>query len=646
MFSLVVLISLFMQPQPADTSDPGLGTRFEISDEYTWPTDASSYASGTFGETRSVHFHAALDIKTWARKGYRVFAARDGKIFRVAIGPTGYGKVIYLKHRDGSYSVYAHLLSFREDLQHYVDSLRLRDYSFELDRRVDSLNITVSRGDVIGYSGASGVGPPHLHFELRTPSNKPFNPLLTNLTIPDDVPPRFSGLTIEPLTEYSRIEGGHKIYRRKAALNGGNYDFGTIDVSGPVGLGVDVFDQANRVPNAYAVYELKLLLEDKLLFHSKVDSFSYHETDQLFLDRVYPILKRTGRGYQRLFLKDGNTLPFYKQAQSNGKIDLDPGSYRLQIVARDYYGNEQPAYLTLNVSEPTFPASPEPGLVRALSSDPRTFSPGQLEQWDWDTDWIRFNNNSQDSYSVISFDMDNGSLGSFFHTRNTLDLSKHTKLLIENGNGERLHLKRIYPGEIYRYSSRGGRLMFKFPRETFYDTLTVAAVYDIIRDDSIRVDLYPKDQPVKNEFRIMFLKDQLSADTTGMAFYYLDPRKNKLNYLPTDQTNRLFTAMAENMGTYYILPDSVSPELSNPNLYRRRDGKWMVSVTLTDNRSGINYRELEMYVNGVRGIPEYEPENDLVHYYHPDFTPASENRIRVVAEDHAGNRSKKEFILN
>lgn len=646
MFSLVLLISLFMQPQPADTSDPGPGSRFEISDEYTWPTDASTYASGTFAETRSVHFHAALDIKTWARKGYRVFAARDGKVFRVAVGPTGYGKVIYLKHRDGSYSVYAHLLAFREDLQHYVDSLRLRDYSFELDRRVDSLNITVSRGEVIGYSGASGVGPPHLHFELRTPSNKPFNPLLTNLAISDDVPPRFSGLAVEPLSEYSRIEGRHEIYHRNAASNGKNYDFGTIEVSGPVGLGVDVFDQANRVPNAYAVYELKLLLEEKLLFHSKVDSFSYHETEQLFLDRVYPILKRTGRGYQRLFIKDGNTLPFYKQSRSNGKIDLAPGRYRLQIVARDYYGNEQHAYLTLDVSEPDLPASPEPGLERPLSTDPGSFQAEQLDRWDWDTDWIRLNNQSPNSYSVVSFDMRNGSLGTFFHTRKTLNLVNHTSLIIENGNNERLRMQRIYPSRVHRYSTLGGRIMFKFPKESFYDTLTVGAVYDILEEDSVRVDLYPRLQPVKNEFRIMFLKDQLSPETTGMAFYYLDPRKNELNYLPTGQTNRLLTAMAGNMGTYYILPDSVSPELSNPNIYRRRDGKWMVSVSLKDNRSGINYENLEMYVNGVRGIPEYEPENDLVHYYHPNFKPASENRIRVVAEDRVGNRSEREFILN
>ncbi len=79
---------------------------------YLWPTEASPYLTSTFAETRSAHFHAALDIKTWGQRGYEVYATRDGVVDRIAIGPRGYGKVVYLKHNDGSYSVYAHLLSF------------------------------------------------------------------------------------------------------------------------------------------------------------------------------------------------------------------------------------------------------------------------------------------------------------------------------------------------------------------------------------------------------------------------------------------------------------------------------------------------------------------------------------------------------
>src|SRR6056297_2382524 len=106
LFTLLIAIAAHpLSAQESHSFDP-------TQAQYSWPTEASRYLSSTFGETRAAHFHAALDIKTWGRKGYEVYATRDGVVDRIAIGPRGYGKVIYLKHDDGSYSVYAHLLSF------------------------------------------------------------------------------------------------------------------------------------------------------------------------------------------------------------------------------------------------------------------------------------------------------------------------------------------------------------------------------------------------------------------------------------------------------------------------------------------------------------------------------------------------------
>ena len=48
--------------------------------DYRWPIDISRHLSGTFGETRSAHFHSGLDIKTWGREGYPVFASERGYI--------------------------------------------------------------------------------------------------------------------------------------------------------------------------------------------------------------------------------------------------------------------------------------------------------------------------------------------------------------------------------------------------------------------------------------------------------------------------------------------------------------------------------------------------------------------------------------
>ena len=207
---------------------------FQIAKDYTWPTNASEFASASFGETRAAHFHAALDVKTWGREGFRVYATRDGILHRLGISHRGYGKVVYLKHDDGSYSIYAHLQRFIRDFQALADSIRFKDFRFQIDHNFEDLGIRVKQGDIIGYTGSSGVGPPHLHFELRTPTESPFNPLHTNLSIPDRRAPRFSGIAVEPMDAGTEIEGQRFIYTKKARPRKGGFSFGTITVNGPI----------------------------------------------------------------------------------------------------------------------------------------------------------------------------------------------------------------------------------------------------------------------------------------------------------------------------------------------------------------------------------------------------------------------------
>jgi len=173
--------------------------------EYLWPTDSGTYLSATFGETRSAHFHAGLDIKTWGREGYRVFAARDGILYRLLVTERGYGNAIYLKHSDSTFTTYAHLQRFNSEFQQLADSIRMQDHSFEMDSNFEALAIPVNKGDVIGYTGSTGIGPPHLHFEIRDSLDKPINALHANFSIKDSLPPVFSSLIVEPITDKSRI---------------------------------------------------------------------------------------------------------------------------------------------------------------------------------------------------------------------------------------------------------------------------------------------------------------------------------------------------------------------------------------------------------------------------------------------------------
>ena len=149
-------------------------------DYFQSPLGIPLVLAGTFGELRSNHFHAGIDIKTQLRQGFPVYAIAEGTVTRIKISHWGYGKAIYVAHPSGHTSVYAHLKKFSPDIEAYVKKAQYAKESFEIELFPDYGDLKVDKGDVIAYSGNSGSSAgPHLHFEIRNSvSEKPTNPLL------------------------------------------------------------------------------------------------------------------------------------------------------------------------------------------------------------------------------------------------------------------------------------------------------------------------------------------------------------------------------------------------------------------------------------------------------------------------------------
>lgn len=604
--------------------------------QYLWPTEASPYLSSTFAETRSAHFHAAIDIKTWGQRGYEVYATRDGIVARIATGPKGYGKVVYLKHADGSYSVYAHLLSFNEELQQLADSIRFAEnYRFQIDRFVGWRNMEVEQGDVIGYSGASGIGPPHLHFELRTPSHRPYNPLLTNLSVDDRIAPQILGVSAEPLSPYSSVEGENKIYTKRAWGKKGKYDAGSITVSGPVGLGINVFDQSNRVNNSYAVYEIKMSVDGQELFTARADSFSYAETDQMFIDRVYPLLKNLDEGYQRLFVADGNTLPFYSNSPSNGRLNLEPGSYSVSIETTDFYGNTSTASLRLIVQEKN-------PLNRDLPKKEYTTKAIALpHQWSWFNNWVSLTKKQFDKLTIgISNDK-----FIWHHNNITLDLQEQDNLFMQIPKIGPIVLRRINPDTRTIVSADNNRGYAVFPENTVYDTLSAGMAVKSFKPDSMTVDIIPEAFPLRNSYRFFVQRDSALTDISKLSFYHLDRDDHEWDLIPTSFSDTQITAEAEDLGTFTLKRDTSPPTLENPRLRQRPDGRWLVLFDVRDSLSGMEYSRSKITVNGIRGIGEFEPEDNRLVYYHPSFVPNAMLDIEVTVYDKMGNKQTAAFQL-
>jgi hypothetical protein len=617
---------------------------------YLWPTNASDYMSATFGETRSAHFHAAIDIGTWGQQGYSVFASRDGILSRVGVSPSGYGNVVYLKHDDGSYSMYAHLRDFIPQIRELVDSYRFRDYTFNFDQNLESYNIRFQKGDLIAFSGDTGIGPPHLHFELRTPSNNPFNPLLVGISVPDNIPPRISGISVEPLSPDASVNGRKRIVTVPVTGSGKTYQFNTIRASGTIGIGVDASDRADALRNVYAVYELKLSINDSLYFHSKADSFEIANARMMFLDRVYPVLRAERKGFQRLFIRDGNRVLFYKDVGHNGMITLPPGTYNIKVEASDYFGNKSTATGRIQITPSNHSELPSRSEVlhSTLIVSQDKGLPPNFNQMYWTNDWIanlepgrQLNIESQlyDGFTQISI---NGNL----NDGNYLSLRNRAKQIVSVNNHDMV-VHQIYPGSKSILRTPDQRLQLEFRETSLYDTMSVTFAWKN-ENEKIIIETGPDHEPLRTGYIIQFLLDDEQKSMKGLGMYAMNGSGQNTSYSFVGSTlNRGFIQGVTNgFGRFTIIQDTIPPEMNRPRVYQRSDGKWFGSVRVSDNLSGVDYATARFEINGVRGIAEYDPFGRILIYHLPGFRPQSRNQFIIELSDRAGNRTTQQFSVS
>ena len=161
--------------------------------------------NGGFGEYRSNHFHAGLDLGTGGRVGRPVLAPTGGWIERVRAGGAGYGRSIYLHADDGRLLVFAHLDAYAGPLAGYVAAAQESTGQYEQDLWPEAGRFRVKAGQRIAWTGESGAGGPHLHVEVRR-GDMAYHPLRSGLAIPDSSAPTLTSVTLEPLDDATYVE--------------------------------------------------------------------------------------------------------------------------------------------------------------------------------------------------------------------------------------------------------------------------------------------------------------------------------------------------------------------------------------------------------------------------------------------------------
>ncbi|MDX1332817.1 MAG: M23 family metallopeptidase [Robiginitalea sp.] len=307
------------------------------------PLDIPLILSGTFGELRSNHFHAGIDIKTQQRQGLPVYAVEDGTVSRIKISHWGYGKALYIAHPNGYTSVYAHLQKFGPEIEAYVKKLQYEKQRYEVEVFPQYGELTVSKGDTVAYSGnTGGSSGPHLHFEIRNSMDeKPTNPLLYGFSVRDATNPNITGLFAYPLSDSAQVNQSQKRieipFSRQAD---GTYLAEPVTASGLIGFGIETYDRQDLAANKNGVYRVEQRVNGKTYTDMDFKAFSFGETRYINTLIDYEHYARYRNRIQKLFRSAGNHLSLYNTLYNEGRIQVVPGEgYQVELRVSDLAGN-------------------------------------------------------------------------------------------------------------------------------------------------------------------------------------------------------------------------------------------------------------------------------------------------------------------
>lgn len=305
------------------------------------PLDIPLLISGTFGELRTNHFHAGIDLKTQGRSGLNVYAIDDGYVSRIKVSPWGYGKAIYITHPNGYTSVYAHLMRYHGGIQDYVIKNQYTNQSYSIELFPKPTDFIVKKGEVIGLSGNTGSSfAPHLHFEIRKSNNQnPLNTLHFNFDVKDDIPPIIKEIKLYPQTDYTLINGKNESLTLKVSGSNGNYNVDQkVVISGPYSLGISTYDLLNGANNKNGVYSVDMFVDSLLVYSHEMEEFSFKETKYINSHLDYYEDKANNKKFHKCFKSPNNPLSIYNYLLNNGIISPKNHQF-IEFFVDDVYGN-------------------------------------------------------------------------------------------------------------------------------------------------------------------------------------------------------------------------------------------------------------------------------------------------------------------
>jgi len=343
------------------------------TDYFRSPLEIPLNLSGNFGELRTNHFHAGIDIKTEQREGLNVVAAADGFVSRIKVSSVGYGYALYIDHPNGYTTLYGHLQKYSAKIDDYVKKQQYELESFSVDLYPEKGLLQVIKGEVIGLSGNSGSsGGPHLHFEVReTATEKLVNPLLFGLQVKDKIPPSVSSIWLVPLNDSSWVNGA----RLPVVLEtkGGGLKTTTLPkIYGDVGFAITTVDMLDGNSNRCGIYRIEFFVDGLQVYGQRMDRLDFATNRAMNAHTIYERFKKDRSSIHSSYRLPGNPLDIYDNLVNDGIISFRDGKTHLcEYRLLDIMGNE--TRVKFSVQSQAAPGKP-------------TASKAHLAYWDWERD--------------------------------------------------------------------------------------------------------------------------------------------------------------------------------------------------------------------------------------------------------------------
>lgn len=597
-----------------------------------------NYLSGTMGEIRATHFHAGMDIKTSGISGLPVYATMDGYISRIKVSANGYGHAIYITHPNGETSVYGHLMRFRKDIGDYVREEQYVRKSFEVDLFPPREKFRIIRGDLIALSGNTGSSQgPHLHFEMRDENQHPINPLKKGFSeIRDHLPPVVRGFALKTMNINSRVD--QQFGRFDYAVRHKNYDYSAmnpIEAYGEIGIQINAHDQFDGTYNHYGIPYISVYFDGKLMLEINIDAFSFNDSYHVANFFDYKARLQHKGTYQKLYIDDGNELPFYKYTHNKGIITInDEKQHEVKITFKDIAGNQ--SSLTIPII-----GTPPASVIPEVDKD----------------DDNKLDTEIMDNYLLVKADYQNGTPN---HAFLYADRMKYEILPSYHSSVSGVYIWDLRLGLPDSIQVCGETKIFDFEvtlpsatefnfynnffdirsfRKSLYDTLFLEAVYKSLPDYQMEIfEIGDPSIPLANPIQIRF-KPRLKYTPSDKFAVYSTTNMKNFSFEGNNWDGNTISVYTKNLGNFIILEDTLKPQVTPLHLSRKK-----ISFRIRDDLSGIH--KYEAYLNDQWLLMQYDPKQNYIWSEPLNPNNPMTGSFKLYVEDNVGNINEFETKIN